>query len=103
MAEMSIVAHHVPEQRAFPDHGHGLWPARNAVAHSHTEATAEKNDLHGLHLTSANLELWNREDEPPSPRPDIFEMLCYLLPAIPGEHENVIGPCLAETLTSENG
>src|SRR5215813_9329787 len=53
-------------------------------------------------LKSANLELRNREDQPASPRPDVFELPGYLLAKIPGKYENVIGLGLGKVVRCEN-
>ena len=61
VAEMGVVAHDVPEQRALPDQRHRLGAVGDAIAHPHPEATAEQDDFHDSHLHSDDLELRDRE------------------------------------------
>src|ERR1700759_2037735 len=68
------------------------------VAHPHAEATAEKYDFHDSLPSSDDFEFGDREDEPSPPRPDVAELATYLLPQVPGQDEDVVGPGLGETL-----
>ena len=57
VAEVRVVAHDVPEQRALADHRHRLGTAGDTIAHPHAEATAEQNDLHRFTPHSDDFEL----------------------------------------------
>src|SRR5262245_33858306 len=47
---------------------------------------------------SDDLKLGDREDQPAPPRPDVAQLLADLVPEIPGQDENVVGPGLGEAL-----
>jgi len=48
------------------------------------------------HGSTANL--WNRHDQSPSPFPDERELRGDLLLEVPGKHEDIVRPRLADTL-----
>src|SRR5262249_30644394 len=56
VAEVCVISHHMPEQRALPDHCHWFWRICHTIAHPHTQAATEQNNFHAtlLQITSSS-------------------------------------------------
>jgi hypothetical protein len=47
MAEMSVILHHVPQDRSVTDMNDGLWCTFARFSDPHALTAAEKDDFHG--------------------------------------------------------
>ena len=76
----------------------GLGPRGHAVAHPHPEPTAEEDYLHDSHPISDDFKRGDREHQLAAPRADVLELPADLVPQIPWQDEDVVGPRLGQAL-----
>src|SRR5262249_9259772 len=100
MAEVSVVLHQVPEDGPRPDFHHGLGNIVGIPAKSHSSSSAKQNHFHNSPLlsTSNHRNFGNGHDKAATPLADVLQLLHDLIPQIPGQNDDVIGPRFADAV-----